>query len=76
MEAIASDDKQCDPGKYQDPDEGYRISFVAEPNSQEPAHLRKTSRTLYPQGWWRCAMGLGKSFSQLQFCCPRTFACE
>jgi hypothetical protein len=36
MDAVASDEKQCNTGKYQDP-EGYRISFVAERNSQEPA---------------------------------------
>ena len=36
MEAIASDDKQCDPGKYQDPDEGYRISFVTNVTTRDP----------------------------------------
>jgi hypothetical protein len=43
MDAVASDEKQCNTGKYQDP-EGYRISFVAERNSQEPQEPATSAR--------------------------------
>jgi hypothetical protein len=76
IEVVASGDKQCITGKYKDSDEGYRISFVAERKLSGTRHLRTTSRTLDERGCWQCASGLGKSFSQLQFCPLRAFACE
>jgi len=76
MEAIASDDKQCNTPKYQDQTNANRISFVAERNSQESATSADEAKlsTRKVVGNW--AKDVEKSFSQLQLCRLRTFACE
>ena len=76
MDAIASDDKQCNTGKYQDADEGYRITFVAERNSQESATSADEAKLSTRKVVGNCAKDVEKSFSQLQLCRLRTFACE